>query len=62
MKGSSKPMTQQQLNHRAAALNPNKGTSGHNAVNAQVHGNRGAQMNPNNPANSRSSGKAPSSR
>jgi hypothetical protein len=27
--------------------NANKGTSGANRQNAQVHGNRGAQMNPN---------------
>lgn len=27
--------------------NPNKGTSGVNKQNAQVHGNRGKQMNPN---------------
>jgi hypothetical protein len=62
MKSSSKPMTQHQVNHRAAALNPNKGTSGQNTVNAHVHGNRGTQMNPNNPANSRSVGKASGNR
>jgi hypothetical protein len=62
MKNSSKPMTQQQLNHRAAALNPNKGTSGQNTANAHVNGNRGAQMNPNNPAHSRSVGKASGNR
>lgn len=39
--------TQQQLNHRANALNNNRGTSGTNPVNAHVHGNRGKQLNPN---------------
>lgn len=39
--------TQQQLNDRANALNNNRGTSGTNPVNAQVHGNRGKQLNPN---------------
>lgn len=62
MKSSSKTMTQQQLNRRADALNPNKGTSGQNTVNAHVHGNRGAQMNPNNPMNRRSGGKPSGSR
>lgn len=41
------PQTQQQRNHRADALNNNKGTSGTNPVNAKVHGNRGKQLNPN---------------
>lgn len=40
-------LTQQQLNHHADALNPNKGTSGTNPINAKVHGNRGKQLNPN---------------
>ncbi len=35
-------------NHKANQANPNKGTSGTNKPNAKVHGNRGAQMNPNN--------------
>jgi hypothetical protein len=39
--------TKQQVNHRSDALNQNKGTSGTNKTNAQVHGNRGKQMNPN---------------
>ncbi len=34
-------------NHKANQKNVNKGTSGTNKTNAQVHGNRGAQMNPN---------------
>lgn len=39
--------TQQQQNNRADARNTNRGTSGTNPVNAQVHGNRGKQLNPN---------------
>lgn len=35
-------------NHKANQANSNKGTSGTNIVNAKVHGNRGAQLNPNN--------------
>lgn len=34
-------------NHHGNQLNPNRGTSGSNPDNAQVHGNRGAQLNPN---------------
>jgi hypothetical protein len=34
-------------NHKANQANSNKGTSGTNNANAKVHGNRGAQMNPN---------------
>lgn len=41
--------TQQQLNHHANQLNKNEGTRGTNPANAAVQGNRGAQMNPNNP-------------
>ncbi|WP_168800785.1 hypothetical protein [Psychroserpens sp. NJDZ02] len=37
----------QQNNHKANQANPNKGTSGTNAVNSKVHGNRGQQLNPN---------------
>ncbi|GJH29304.1 hypothetical protein [Caballeronia novacaledonica] len=37
----------QQHNQRSDALNNNKGTNGTNRTNAQVHGNRGKQMNPN---------------
>ena len=40
----SKPMTQQQLDHRANQLNTNRGTNGTNAANGQVHGNRGHQI------------------
>jgi len=39
--------TQQQLNHHADSLNVNRGTSGTNITNAKVHGNRGAQLDPN---------------
>jgi len=34
-------------NHKANQNNSNKGTSGTNRANAKVHGNRGAQLNPN---------------
>lgn len=37
--------------NRANQQNPNKGTPGGNRQNAQVHGNRGKQMNPNQPGN-----------
>jgi hypothetical protein len=37
---------QQQNNHRADALNANRGTSGTNPTNAKVHGNRGKQLQP----------------
>lgn len=47
MKATKGRATQYQLNQRADALNPNKGTSGTNIVNAHVHGNRGKQLNPN---------------
>ena len=47
MKTASRRPTQQQLNHHADALNPNRLTSGNNITNAHVHGNRGAQLNPN---------------
>ena len=46
-KQQQQSQTQQQANHRADALNPNRGTTGSNSVNAQVHGNRGKQLNPN---------------
>ncbi len=36
-----------QHNHRSDSLNSNPGTSGTNSTNAKVHGNRGAQLNPN---------------
>ncbi|WP_171045909.1 hypothetical protein [Pseudomonas edaphica] len=36
-----------QQNNRADALNNNRGTSGSNPTNADVHGNRGKQLNPN---------------
>ncbi|WP_314443199.1 hypothetical protein [Massilia timonae] len=34
-------------NHKSDQGNANRGTSGTNPANAKVHGNRGAQMNPN---------------
>ena len=34
-------------NHKANQKNSNKGTSGTNKTYAQVHGLRGAQLNPN---------------
>lgn len=42
-----KQQQQQQANHRNNMLNKNTGTSGTNAANAKVHGNRGKQLNPN---------------
>lgn len=38
---------QKNTNHHANQLNPNKGSNGTNSANAQVHGNRGKQLNPN---------------
>lgn len=35
-------------NNQANQQNPNKGQKGVNTQNAQVHGNRGKQLNPNN--------------
>ena len=46
-KQSKTPMTQQQKDHHSNQQNPNKGTSGANPANAQAHGNRGKQLNPN---------------
>ena len=34
-------------NNQANQQNPNKGTAGGNLQNAQVNGNRGKQLNPN---------------
>lgn len=42
-----KVLAQQRLDHHADTLNKNPGTPGTNLTNAQVHGNRGKQMNPN---------------
>jgi len=39
--------TKANANHKANQSNANKGTSGSNAANSKVHGNRGAQLNPN---------------
>lgn len=48
----TKPISQQQKqtqnNDKANAMNNNRGTSGNNPTNAQAHGNRGKQLNPNN--------------
>ena len=38
-------------NHEADMTNANKGTAGQNKTHAQNQGNRGGQLNPNNPAN-----------
>ncbi|MDQ7001504.1 MAG: alpha-amylase [Ghiorsea sp.] len=43
--------TKTNADHKANQLNDNKGTSGTNKANAAVHGNKGAQLNPNNPKN-----------
>ncbi|NMM29443.1 MAG: hypothetical protein HHJ12_19730 [Glaciimonas sp.] len=42
-----KQATQQQRDHRADALNKNRGTNGTNTTNAQVQGNRGKQLDHN---------------
>ena len=44
-------------NHKANQTNSNKGTSGTNIAYDKVHGNRGAQLNPNNQGNKGNSGK-----
>jgi len=41
------PVQRGDSNHNANQRNSNPGTSGTNAANAHVHGNRGAQLNPN---------------
>lgn len=40
-------------NHKGNQGNSNKGTNGTNNVYSKVHGNRGAQLNPNNPKSSK---------
>jgi hypothetical protein len=40
-------MKQSNKSHKSDQSNSNKGMNGTNRVNAQVHGNRGAQLNPN---------------
>lgn len=46
--GSQQSSSQRtQANQRSDALNVNRGTSGSNITNSQVHGNRGKQLNPN---------------
>ncbi len=37
----------QRENHRSDQANTNRGSKGTNPVNSHVHGNRGAQLNPN---------------
>lgn len=44
----SNTSTKANANHKSNQANPNKGTSGNNKANANVHGNKGAQQNPNN--------------
>lgn len=58
----STSLNQQQKNHRADALNNNRGTSGTNITNAHVHGNRGEQMKQRqaNPARPQTHGATPS--
>ena len=46
-KAAQPQQNQRQADHHANQLNPNKGTPGTNPANAQVHGNRGKQLNPN---------------
>lgn len=38
-------------NHKSNQGNANRGTNGTNQANAKVHGNRGAQKNPNRQGN-----------
>ena len=47
-KGTGAQSNNANANHQANQANSNKGTSGTNSAYAAVHGNRGAQMNPNN--------------
>lgn len=49
MANSTPKLTQQQLNNRSDALNKNIGTTGTNPINAKVQGNKGKQLNPNQP-------------
>ena len=41
------PSKRADLNHKANQANPNRGTLGTNKAYDRVHGNRGAQLNPN---------------
>lgn len=60
---SKKTSTRQaQTNHRADALNNNRGTSGTNVTNAMVHGNRGKQLNPNQGGTARQSKPIPAAK
>jgi hypothetical protein len=40
-------MSKVDTNHKSNQSNANKGTSGTNKAYSKVHGNRGAQLNPN---------------
>lgn len=42
-------MSDKKSNHNADIKNANKGTSGQNQAHSKAQGNRGKQMNPNNP-------------
>lgn len=46
-----KTTEQKNLDDKANQANRNKGTSGTNKANSHVNGNKGAQLNPNNPKN-----------
>lgn len=49
MSKNSSKLAQANNNHHANQLNINKGTSGTNKAYDAIQGNRGAQLNPNNP-------------
>lgn len=57
MSKSISKSTQANNNHHTNQLNGNKGTSGANKAYDAVQGNRGAQLNPNNPQSSNYKGK-----
>jgi hypothetical protein len=44
---ASTPNQPAHQNHKANQANPNRGTQGTNKAYDRVHGNRGAQLNPN---------------
>lgn len=58
----SKVHTQQQLDQRADALNPNRGSPGTNVTYAKVHGNRGKLKNPNQQSTRPAAPQPPSAR
>ncbi len=45
---AKKKLTKAQRDHKSNQSNPNYGTNGVNKTYSKVHGNRGAQLNPNN--------------